>query len=126
MPKLLDLQFSAGCERLPEGFWSAVDVWIKKPHVLNKRLCGAKETEGETVGKGALEGLLEEPELSQTVMTFLGEETSEHQDTWSCTIRTIIPKVSCCGSNPCKELVVRGETARRLQNSGQIVDRLGQ
>lgn len=112
MPKLLDLQFPAGCERLPEGFWSSVDVWIKKPHVLNKRLCGAKEMEDETVGKVALQDLLEEPELSQTVMAFLGEEVSEHQETWSCTIRTIIPKVSCCGSNLLKELVVRGETIR--------------
>lgn len=117
MPKLLDLQFPAGCERLPEGFWSSVDVWIKKPHVLNKRLCGAKETDGVTVGKNLLEALLEDPKLSQTVMAFLGEEASEHQETWSCTIRTIIPKVSCCGSNLCKELVVRGDTVRRLQNS---------
>lgn len=115
MPKLLDLQFPAGCERLPEGFWSAVDVWIKKPHVLNKRLCGAKETEGETVGRESLQVLLEEPELSQTVLAFLAQDVSpEHHEPWSCTVRTIIPKVSCCGSNLHKELVVRGETERGL------------
>lgn len=111
MPKLLDVQFPAGCGRLPEGFWSAVDVWIKKPHVLNKRLCGAKETEGETVGREALQVLMEEPELSQTVLAFLAQEVSpEHQEPLSYTVRTIIPKVSCCGSNLHKELLVRGET----------------
>ena len=24
-----------------EGFWSAVDVWLKRPHVVNRRLVGA-------------------------------------------------------------------------------------
>lgn len=115
MPKLLDLQFPAGCERLPEGFWSAVDVWIKKPHVLNKRLCGAKETEDETVGREALQVLLEEPELSQTVLAFLAQEVSpEHQEPWTCTVRTIIPKVSCGGSNLHKELVVRDSQRQRV------------
>ncbi|XP_063315929.1 probable tRNA (uracil-O(2)-)-methyltransferase [Pelobates fuscus] len=29
-----------GCV-LPQGFWAAVTVWLEKPHVLNKRLCGS-------------------------------------------------------------------------------------
>ncbi|XP_051020762.1 probable tRNA (uracil-O(2)-)-methyltransferase [Acomys russatus] len=27
---------------LPEGFWAAVTVWLEKPQVANKRLCGAR------------------------------------------------------------------------------------
>uniref|UniRef100_A0A8D1BSA5 tRNA (uracil-O(2)-)-methyltransferase n=1 Tax=Sus scrofa TaxID=9823 RepID=A0A8D1BSA5_PIG len=27
---------------LPEGFWAAVAVWVEKPQVANKRLCGAR------------------------------------------------------------------------------------
>lgn len=119
MPKLLDLKFPGGCGNLPEGFWSAVDVWIKKPHVLNKRLCGAKETEGENVGRGALQFLLEDPELSRTVLSFLAAEVSpgqlhEHDEPWCCSVRAIIPKVNCCGTNLHKELIVKGETGLEL------------
>ncbi|XP_020847928.1 putative tRNA (uracil-O(2)-)-methyltransferase isoform X1 [Phascolarctos cinereus] len=28
--------------RLPLGFWSAVAVWVERPQVVNKRLCGAR------------------------------------------------------------------------------------
>ncbi|KAM6221806.1 putative tRNA (uracil-O(2)-)-methyltransferase [Rhynchocyon petersi] len=28
--------------RLPEGFWAAVAVWLERPQVANKRLCGAR------------------------------------------------------------------------------------
>uniref|UniRef100_A0A8D0TWK1 tRNA (uracil-O(2)-)-methyltransferase n=1 Tax=Sus scrofa TaxID=9823 RepID=A0A8D0TWK1_PIG len=27
---------------LPEGFWAAVAVWVERPQVANKRLCGAR------------------------------------------------------------------------------------
>nr|XP_054109494.1 probable tRNA (uracil-O(2)-)-methyltransferase isoform X1 [Callithrix jacchus] len=27
---------------LPRGFWAAVEVWLERPHVANKRLCGAR------------------------------------------------------------------------------------
>ncbi|XP_056658348.1 probable tRNA (uracil-O(2)-)-methyltransferase isoform X1 [Monodelphis domestica] len=27
---------------LPLGFWSAVAVWVERPHVVNKRLCGSR------------------------------------------------------------------------------------
>ncbi|XP_013013035.1 probable tRNA (uracil-O(2)-)-methyltransferase isoform X2 [Cavia porcellus] len=29
-------------ELLPEGFWAAVAVWLERPQVANKRLCGAR------------------------------------------------------------------------------------
>lgn len=28
--------------RLPGGFWEAVAVWLERPQVVNKRLCGAR------------------------------------------------------------------------------------
>lgn len=40
MPKLFEITFTDKSNT--GGFWSAIDVWIKKPHVVNKRLCGVK------------------------------------------------------------------------------------
>ncbi|XP_008831081.2 probable tRNA (uracil-O(2)-)-methyltransferase [Nannospalax galili] len=35
---------------LPAGFWAAVAVWLERPHVANKRLCGARlEARGSAV-----------------------------------------------------------------------------
>ncbi|XP_036621535.1 probable tRNA (uracil-O(2)-)-methyltransferase isoform X2 [Trichosurus vulpecula] len=41
---------------LPLGFWSAVAVWVERPQVVNKRLCGARlEASGKkTPKKGAV------------------------------------------------------------------------
>lgn len=68
------------------------------------------------MGTGAVQFLLEEPEVSQTVLGFLGEEVSpagvtEHGEPWRCTVRTIIPKVTSSGSKLHKELIVKGESA---------------
>ncbi|XP_073331744.1 probable tRNA (uracil-O(2)-)-methyltransferase isoform X3 [Pagrus major] len=112
MPKLLDLKFPAESKTLPEGFWSAVDVWIKKPHVVNKRLCGVKETESENVGREALELLLDDPELSHDVLSFLSSggspaQTHEEDKPWSSSVRTIIPKVNCYGTKLHKEVILK-------------------
>lgn len=117
MPKLSDLTFPGECTTLPEGFWSAVDVWIKKPHVVNKRLCGVKETESENVGREALQFLLDDPELSENVFSFLtgGDspaQTDEHEKPWSSTVRTFIPKVNCYGTNLHKEFILKGKSGR--------------
>lgn len=115
MPKLLDLKFPGECKSLPEGFWSAVDVWIKKPHVVNKRLCGVKETESEHVGAEALQLLLGDPELSNTVLCLLTRGAApaqhDHDKPWSSSVRTIIPKVNCYGTNVHKELVLKGKSS---------------
>lgn len=122
MPKLSDLKFPAGCETLPEGFWSAVDVWIKKPHVVNKRLCGVKETESEDVGREALDLLLQDhPGLSQDVYSFLSSQASparthEEDKPWSSSVRTIIPKVNCYGTKLQKELVLKGKSLKESLN----------
>lgn len=104
----------------PEGFWCAVDVWIKKPHVVNKRLCGATETEYRHVSCEELELCL----CSVTggsvrdfphILTFLRAPTAGtgHQTApgWSVGVRTIIPK-ACVQSGAAKlykEVVVKGK-----------------
>eukprot|EP00064_Thunnus_orientalis_P006117 superscaffoldBa00000622_g6132 len=114
MPKLFDIKFPGGCKTLPEGFWSAVDVWVKKPHVVNKRLCGVKETESEDVDTEALKFLLDDPdsELSHDVLSFLTcrvspEQTHEREKPWSSSVRTFIPKVNCYGTTMHKEVVLK-------------------
>lgn len=113
MPKLFHLKFPGECPSLPEGFWSAVDVWVKKPHVVNKRLCGAKETEGGDVDGEAVRVLLGEPELSREVFSLLTGVISpagshgQENPWWSSTVRTIIPKVNCYGTTLHRELILR-------------------
>ncbi|KAE8629026.1 hypothetical protein XENTR_v10000332 [Xenopus tropicalis] len=45
MPELGSVRLRDSSSVLPGGFWAAVAVWLEKPQVLNKRLCGS------TVGK---------------------------------------------------------------------------
>lgn len=114
MPKLHDIKFPSGCQTLPGGFWSSLDVWIKKPHVINKRLCGVKETEGEYVGKEALKFLLDDSESSAEVLSFISghvPQTEQHEEPWRFSVRTIIPKVSCYGTKSQKEGILKGEDA---------------
>ncbi|XP_027025151.2 probable tRNA (uracil-O(2)-)-methyltransferase [Tachysurus fulvidraco] len=129
-------EMNLGVKCRPEGFWSAVDVWIKKPHVVNKRLCGATETEYRDVSSEELEPCL----CSLTgvnlralpgVLSFLHAHTvtTDHQ-TWSVGERTIIPKVGLQSNGPkmYKEIIVKdlaGQTVTFLpteENSeGQII-----
>uniref|UniRef100_A0A3B4BG49 tRNA (uracil-O(2)-)-methyltransferase n=1 Tax=Periophthalmus magnuspinnatus TaxID=409849 RepID=A0A3B4BG49_9GOBI len=88
---------TSGCKTLPDGFWSAVDVWIQKPHVVNKRLCGVKETERQNVDWKSLCALV--TGLSDKALMFLNSESSHtetHTDVeqWSYSTRTFIPKVN--------------------------------
>lgn len=115
MPKVFDIKFPPGCKTLPEGFWSAVDVWVKKPHVVNKRLCGVKETESEEVNRDALSFLLGDAEISEDVFSFLTcdekpEHTHDQDKPWTCTVRTFIPKVNCCGDDLKKEVILKGKS----------------
>ncbi|KAM8897274.1 putative tRNA (uracil-O(2)-)-methyltransferase isoform 2-T2 [Spinachia spinachia] len=112
MPKLFDVNFPGECKTLPEGFWSAVDVWIKKPHVVNKRLCGTKETESKDVGDEALLFLLDDPELLREVLSFITNKVPPAQghateSPWSSTVRTVIPKVNSYGTTLHKEVVLK-------------------
>ncbi|CAN2388593.1 tRNA (uracil) methyltransferase activity, partial [Pristimantis euphronides] len=41
MPELGRVAVRDPGSALPQGFWAAVAVWVEKPQVLNKRLCGS-------------------------------------------------------------------------------------
>ncbi|CAL8241975.1 unnamed protein product [Merluccius merluccius] len=109
MTKLHEVKFPAECTSLPGGFWSAVDVWIKKPHVVNKRLCGATETPSEEVGTEDL-GVMLDPKSTDChdVLSFLtGGCPAAGGDTWTLSVRTFISKVNCYGSTSHKEFVLK-------------------
>ncbi|XP_030635578.1 putative tRNA (uracil-O(2)-)-methyltransferase [Chanos chanos] len=115
MSKVFEVKFTDRCKVLPEGFWSAVEVWIKKPHVLNKRLCGVKETEDKNVDTEELEKHLCDLTCSgiqewTEALSFLQAGTDEDHETagrWCVAIRTIIPKVNTGGENLYKDIVVK-------------------
>ncbi|XP_049922854.1 probable tRNA (uracil-O(2)-)-methyltransferase [Epinephelus moara] len=112
MPKLFDIKFPGDCQTLPEGFWSAVDVWIKKPHVVNKRLCGVKETESKDVDREAVQLLLGDVKVTQDVLSFMTSrvspaQTHQQDNLWSSSVRTFIPKVNSYGTNLQKEVILK-------------------
>ncbi|XP_004571252.1 putative tRNA (uracil-O(2)-)-methyltransferase isoform X2 [Maylandia zebra] len=117
MPKLFDIKFPGGCKSLPDGFWSAVDVWIKKPHVVNKRLCGVKETDSKDVDQDDLRLLLHDPELFTDALLFMitGASAAHEADKpWSSSVRTFIPKVNCYGTNLHKEIILKDFGRQRV------------
>ncbi|XP_006810330.2 probable tRNA (uracil-O(2)-)-methyltransferase [Neolamprologus brichardi] len=117
MPKLFNIKFPGGCKSLPDGFWSAVDVWIKKPHVVNKRLCGVKETDSKDVDQDDLRLLLHDPELFTDVLLFVitGASAAHEADKpWSSSVRTFIPKVNCYGTNLHKEIILKDFGRQRV------------
>ncbi|XP_034020476.1 probable tRNA (uracil-O(2)-)-methyltransferase [Thalassophryne amazonica] len=111
MSKLFGLKLPGECKSLPDGFWTAVDVWIKKPHVVNKRLCGVTETQRTDVDAEDLELLLDPGfGLSHDVLTFLTSRQPAGQQngkTWSFSVRTFVPKVNCYGTNIQKEVILK-------------------
>lgn len=116
MPRVFDIALPGGCNTLPEDFWSAVDVWINKPHVVNKRLCGAKET--DDVDREELRVLLSDPvlqsELSDALLTFVtrgGSGTHEEHKSFSFTVRRIIPKINSYGEILHKDVVLKGKNS---------------
>ncbi|XP_028982948.1 probable tRNA (uracil-O(2)-)-methyltransferase [Betta splendens] len=116
MPQLFDITFPAGCNTLPEGFWAAVGVWIKKPHVVNKRLCGVKETDGEDADGAELRPLLSDPvlrsELPGDVLTSITcgaspAQTHDEHKAFSSTVRRIVPKINSYGEILHKDVVLK-------------------
>ncbi|XP_062849226.1 probable tRNA (uracil-O(2)-)-methyltransferase [Trichomycterus rosablanca] len=109
MTRLCEL--SVGVECRYEGFWSAVDVWLQKPHVVNKRLCGATESEYTAVESDGLGAVLcgltgiNVQDLPQ-ILSFLHPEYHT-VPTWSVGARTIIPKVTSGGATVYKEIIVK-------------------
>ena len=114
MPKLFAIKFTEHSNT--GGFWSAIDVWIKKPHVVNKRLCGVKETQSKNVGCEELRNILlthgSDTSESKDVLTFLnsGVELEHDQERlWSFCVRTFIPKVNCYGTTVHKDIILKGK-----------------
>lgn len=103
--------------RSAESLWSAADVWIKKPHVVNKRLSGVTVTEYRDVDTAELNQLLscllgtniEKTDISVFLYADVVDEEHETAGRWSVGVRTIIPKVNKTGNCLYKEAVVKGE-----------------
>lgn len=102
----------------PESFWSAVDIWIKKPHVVNKRLCGVTETEYRHVSCEELErclcsftgiSLRDLPEILLFLQAHTAPTSHQTVPTWSVGGRTIIPKAGLQSSAAklYKEIIVK-------------------
>ncbi|XP_048092914.1 probable tRNA (uracil-O(2)-)-methyltransferase isoform X1 [Alosa alosa] len=124
MVKTFEFKFSDKGNALPEGFWSAVDVWIKKPHVVNKRLCGVIQTEDRDVDVGEFKDFLSKltqcgtDELSE-VVSFLDSGTDHDKGhlinrQLSLTVRTIIPKVNTYGTHAHKEIILKDVGRQRV------------
>ncbi|KAL4641501.1 putative tRNA (uracil-O(2)-)-methyltransferase [Arapaima gigas] len=130
MPKLCEKLIADADCLLPAGFWSAIDVWIRKPHVANKRLCGAKEEEVTDVDSAEVEEIVSRleggvPEQVEDVLLFLknGDEKDPGAEVdgeghpggrWNCEVRTIIPKVNSYGSQLHKEVILKDIFQRRV------------
>lgn len=115
MAKLSELNLTDKCR--PESLWSAADVWIKKPHVVNKRLCGATESEYRDVNTSGLKQFVSSVLRTSTdihdIIHFLcdniANEGHETAGRWCVCLRTLIPKVN---KTQClyKEIVIKGKT----------------
>lgn len=126
MSKLCEVRSEVRCS--PEGFFSAVEVWVKKPHVVNKRLCGVKEDEGQTVCSDDLGHTL--ALLTRTAVQDLAEvllflhihpadSGSKSGEPWHVGVRTIIPKVETNPNEPnrFKEIIVKSKIKMRPRAS---------
>ncbi|KAF7706293.1 probable tRNA (uracil-O(2)-)-methyltransferase [Silurus meridionalis] len=102
----------------PEGFWCALDVWIRKPHVVNKRLCGVTETEYKSVRFEDLELCLcsfpgitvhDLAQISPLLKAHTAASGPHPEPSWSVGGRTIIPKAGLQGNGLklFKEIVVK-------------------
>ncbi|XP_044273873.1 probable tRNA (uracil-O(2)-)-methyltransferase isoform X2 [Varanus komodoensis] len=105
---------------LPGGFWTAVNVWLEKPQVANKRLCGARleevrrvarprhGTDGKGTGSDARRSVLEaawEAFCCSEDCKALGLIGPEEEGEMEVVLRTLVPKGS--PSTPEKEMVVK-------------------
>ncbi|KAK6292140.1 hypothetical protein J4Q44_G00379250 [Coregonus suidteri] len=119
MPKLFEVKFTDKSNT--GGFWSAIDVWIKKPHVVNKRLCGVKETQSKNVDFEEIRNILlthgSDTSESKDVLTFLNSGVELEHDKerlWSFCVRTFIPKVNCYGTTVHKDIILKDFDTQRV------------
>ncbi|KAG2465898.1 TRM44 methyltransferase, partial [Polypterus senegalus] len=116
MAKVAEETFRDHSHVLPDGFWSAVDVWIHKPHVINKRLCGVQIEESGEVPDSELEDRLtalcysEPPNIKEVVnlLKYDGVENMFHRhENKMVIVRTLIPKVNNTDGLFNKEIIVK-------------------
>ncbi|KAJ8262314.1 hypothetical protein GJAV_G00165060 [Gymnothorax javanicus] len=119
MSELLEFTFKASHNLMPHGFWSAIDVWIHKPHVLNKRLCGVKVEDSQEIDSLKLEKSLSAiwgrtAEDLSDIVSFLniGFESNNRshanqKEQWCFGVRTMIPKVNTYGTQLHKEVILK-------------------
>uniref|UniRef100_A0A672LU43 tRNA (uracil-O(2)-)-methyltransferase n=1 Tax=Sinocyclocheilus grahami TaxID=75366 RepID=A0A672LU43_SINGR len=101
--------------RSADSMWSAADVWIKKPHVVNKRLCGVTETEYRDVDTAELIQVLSPllgtsikiADISVFLHTNIVDKEHETAGRWCVGVRTIIPKVKKTGECLYKEVIIK-------------------
>ncbi|XP_028838119.1 putative tRNA (uracil-O(2)-)-methyltransferase [Denticeps clupeoides] len=117
MTELFEITFKDKDGALPSGFWSAVDTWITKPHVVNKRLCGAKQDESRDVGADEVVqtvSRLTNCDIQDDVVSFLDTDLHEPDQRWSVGCRTIIPKVNPYGTDVQKDIIVKDFYRQRV------------
>lgn len=111
MIKLCELSIGVQCRSV--DFWSALNVWLQKPHVVNKRLCGAIETEytvvqcDEDLCAAVCRLIHISVQDSPQILAFLHPEYHT-VPSWSVGSRTIIPKVIKTQDPVHKEIIVKG------------------
>ncbi|KAJ8416464.1 hypothetical protein AAFF_G00357520 [Aldrovandia affinis] len=139
MSKMYELKFTDSSDVMPQGFWSAIDVWIKKPHVVNKRLCGVKVEESREVDALELEQILSglwnsSIEDLNDVLSYLNVDIESNtrvrgnsEGHWCYGVRTIIPKVNSYGTHLHKEIILKDVLRQCViflpfeENEGQTV-----
>lgn len=93
---------------LPGGFWAAVAVWVEKPQVLNKRLCGSCVEPGweEAAVRTLLSGLSCPGADGEVLARITGIEECE---AGAVIMRTVIPKANphYQSTEPRRELLLR-------------------
>ncbi|XP_069600863.1 probable tRNA (uracil-O(2)-)-methyltransferase [Ranitomeya imitator] len=108
MPELGRLCVRDPGSALPAGFWAAVAVWVEKPQVLNKRLCGSCVKRGPEEEAAAVRRLLAElqcPGGDEDVLARIrGCEGG------AVTLRSVIPK----SGGPGTELLLTDVSGRAV------------
>ncbi|XP_053314212.1 probable tRNA (uracil-O(2)-)-methyltransferase [Spea bombifrons] len=111
---------------LPDGFWAAIAVWLEKPQVLNKRLCGSSIQETWQEGgcePEELRGLLDllsalscPGEDEEMVDMIRGYGESGAGLGTSIILRTLIPKANphYASTAPKREAVIQDIPNRRV------------
>lgn len=117
MPQLSEITLDMTDMRSADSLWSAADVWIKKPHVVNKRLCGVTETEYRDVDTAELIQVLSPllgtsikiADISMFLHTDIVDKEHETTGRWCVGVRTLIPKVNKTGECLYKEVIIKGD-----------------